>query len=109
MGRQTLVVGAAIAVLASLAVYVSASAKDLGPSIEVPGDARVELLYQGHFTIKVAGRRGSAETFECTCTGGGTCEVNSIAGESGHRFVCLKGETGTCKSACSMTTGTSTQ
>jgi hypothetical protein len=98
--------GTAIAALAALTFCASVCAKDLGPSIEVPGNAQVELLYQGHFTIKVAGRRGSSETFDCTCMGGGTCEVNSIVGESSHRFVCLKGETGTCKNACSMTTGT---
>lgn len=106
MWRKTLVgLGAVIAVLSGLIVCVSVYAKDLGPSIEVPQDAHVQLLYHGHFTIKIAGRRGSSETFECTCTGGGTCEVNSIVGGSGHRFVCLKGETGTCKSGCSMTTG----
>lgn len=98
--------GAAIVLLAGLIVCVSVYAKDLGSSIEVPQGAKVELLYRGHFTIKVAARRGSPETFECTCTGGGTCEVNSIVGESSHRFVCLKGETGTCKDSCSMTTGT---
>src|ERR1700683_1862834 len=106
MWRKTLVdLGAAIALLTGLFGCASVYAKDLGPSIEVPQGAQVELLYRGHFTIKVAGRRGSSETFECTCTSGGTCEVNSIVGDSSHRFICLKGETGTCKDACSMTSG----
>jgi len=107
MWRKTLVVlCATVAVLFGVNASASVSAKDLGPSIEVPEDAHVQLLYHGHFIIKVVSERGSPETFECSCSGGGTCEVNSIVNESGHRFVCFKGTTGTCKSGCSMTTGT---
>jgi len=107
MWRKTLMgLCAAVALLFGMNASAIVSAKDLGPSIEVSEDANVQLLYHGHFIIKVASGRGSSETFECTCSGGGTCEVNSIVSESGHRFVCLKGTTGTCKSGCSMTTGT---
>ena len=107
MWRKTLVVlCATVAVLFGVNASASVSAKDLGPSIEVPEDAHVQLLYRGHFSIKVAIGRGSSETFECTCSGGGTCEVDSIVDENGHHFVCLKGTTGTCKSGCSMTTST---
>ena len=107
MWRKTLTsLGATVAVLFGMNASAIVSAKDLGPTIEVPEDAHVQLLYHGHFIIKVVSGRGSSETFECTCSGGGTCEVNSIVNESGHRFVCLKGTTGTCRSGCNLTTGT---
>ncbi len=107
MWRQILV-GLCAVVAAHFSAIGSAGvfAKDLGPSIEVPQGAHVQLLYNGHFSLKVAGGLGLSGTFECTCVGGrGTCEVNSLTGGDAQRFVCLKGKTGTCESGCSMTTG----
>lgn len=111
MASRTLVgLWAMIAMLFGLIASVSVYAEDLGPSIEVPKDAKVQLQYDGYFTIKVADRFGLSGTFGCTCaTGGGTCEVNSIVDASGQRFVCLKGKTGTCASVCTMTTASPAQ
>jgi len=101
---------AAVVVPFSLVAFAGVYAADLGPSIEIPKGARVQLLYDGHFTVKVADRFGLSGTFGCTCaSGGGTCEVNSIVDASGQRFVCLKGKTGTCTGACSMTANTPAQ
>lgn len=107
MLRQTMGLCASVAVLFGLIASTAVFAKDLGPSIDIPEGTNVQLLYNGNFSIKVADRIGSSRTFECTCVGGGggTCEVNSITGGSAQRFVCLKGNTGTCKGDCSMTTG----
>jgi hypothetical protein len=90
-------------VLFSLIASAIVVAKDVGPSITVPDRAGVQLLYKGHFTVKVDGG-GISGTFDCTCAGGGgTCEVTSIAGENERFLICEKGKTGTCKSRCSMT------
>lgn len=105
--RRNTPVGLVAAVIALFGLIASASvfAKDLGPSVKIPEDAKVQMLYDGHFIIKVAGARGSSGIFECTCAGGGgTCEVNSIMAGGDHRFVCLRGKTGTCDSSCTMTT-----
>jgi hypothetical protein len=100
--QRTICLAMGLLIIGSL----SARAKDLGPELRIPDSAKVQLVYNGHFSIKVLGERGSARIFQCACASGeGNCEVNSIAKEASHEFVCLKGKTGTCSGVCTMTTG----
>ena len=103
--RRKAIFGVAVVVILDL-VASCAYAKDVGPRITIPEKAGVQLLYKGHFTVKVdGGGRGPSGTFECICiSGAGTCEVSSISGDNERFLVCEKGKTGTCKSRCSMTT-----
>lgn len=105
--RKKMFPGLCSAVVALFGLVGSASvyAKDLGSTIKIPDGGKVQLGFNGNFTIKVAGG-GPGLSGTCACAGrAGTCEVTSIdkAG-GGSLLVCHNGKAGTCKSRCSMTT-----
>jgi len=78
-------------------------AKDVGASIAVPENSKIQVVNEGHFTVRVSGGQLTG-AFGCMCAGGtGTCEVASIVYGSNHLMACHKGDTGTCKGACSFT------
>ena len=97
---------AALVVLLGLVASASVYAKDLGPSITIPGGDKVQLGFNGNFIIKATGG-GLQLSGMCACGGGGgTCEVSSIVVDGGQSLVCHKGASGTCRSGCTMTTTT---
>jgi hypothetical protein len=101
---------AAVVVLLGLAAPASVYAKDFGSSIKIPEGDKVQLGFNGNFSIKVSGG-GLRLSGTCTCLGGGggKCDVESIVVESGQTLVCHKGQPGTsCAGRCSMITNSTT-
>jgi hypothetical protein len=106
--KMRLGICAAVVVLFGLVASASLNAKDFGPSIKIPEGAKVQLGFNGNFTIKVSGG-GLRLSGTCACMGGGggKCEVESTVVESGQTLVCHKGQSGnSCESRCSVTTTT---
>lgn len=104
--RAFLSLCATVMVIFNLVAVSGVYAKDLGPSINISENSKVQLLNHGkYFTIKVSGEPRFSGTFACTCAGNasGNCEVASITDKNGQQsLLCHKGESTTCKSSCAM-------
>jgi hypothetical protein len=86
-----------VGLVASASVHAAAK-NNLGSSIKIPQGGSVQMLNNGHFTIKGVARKGIG-VCECSCAGGsGTC-VLSVTTQD---VSCTKGKTGTCSGDCTI-------